>query len=118
MKAILAKLGLSSGPSQILGLLVYWSIFLAFLLSAANVVQLTIVSEFLQQVVLFMPKLIAAILVLGGGLLLGRVSSEVVRKAVEANNIQGATGLSRLTFGILMVFASLMAMQCLGIDTS
>src|SRR5438874_194861 len=47
---ILNKVGFVSAPSRIVGFIVYWLVFLAFLLSAANVVQLTIVSEFLEQV--------------------------------------------------------------------
>lgn len=118
MNDVLGKLGLPAAPSRIIGVLAYWFVFLSFLLSAANVVQLTIVSEFLQQVVLFMPKLVAAVIVLGGGFLLARISSQVVANALRNNRMEGVRAVSRVTYGTLVVFASLMAIQCLGIDAS
>lgn len=115
---VLEKLGLGNSPTVIMGFLVYWLVFLAFLLSAANVVRLTVVSEFLEQVVLFLPKMIAAILVLGGGSFLGHFAAGVVLNSAKANKIKGAAALSKLTHGILVVFAGVMALQRLGIDTT
>jgi len=115
---ILNKLGVGQSPARIIGFLVYWLVFLAFLLSAANVIQLTVVSEFLQQIVLFMPKVIAAVFVLGGGLFLGHFLAEIVLKSAKANNLKGADMLSKATYGILVVFSALMALERLGINTS
>ncbi|HVE13316.1 MAG TPA: hypothetical protein VNI01_07980 [Elusimicrobiota bacterium] len=115
---VLFKLGLGQSPTAILGFLLYWLVFLAFLLSAANVVQLTVVSEFLQQVVLFMPKVIASVLVLGGGLFLSHFAGEVVFSAAKANKIGEAELLSRFAYGIIVVFSSIIALQRLGIDTT
>lgn len=112
------KMGIATAPSRVLGTLVYWLIFLSFLLSAANVVQLTVVSEFLQRVVFFMPKLIAAVVVMGGGFFLARLAAQLVQNAMQANRIQGGAILGSVTSGILIVFAALMALQALGIDTS
>lgn len=113
----LMRLGLGRSMTAVVGFLIYWLIFLAFLLSAANVLQLTIVSEFLQQVVLFMPKLIAAVLVLGGGLFLGHFAGGIVGRAAAANQIKGAGVLSQATSGILIIFSGIMALERLGIDT-
>ena len=115
---VLHKLGLGRSVTALMGFLVYWLIFLAFLLSAANVMQLTVVSEFLEQIVLFLPKMIAAVLVLGGGLFLGHFASEVVERSAQANKIKGAGMLAQATYGIVIVFSAIMALQRLGIDTS
>ena len=115
---ILRKLGVGQSPVSILGFLVYWLVFLAFLLSAANIVELTVVSEFLERVVMFMPKLIASILIMGGGLFLGHFLSEITGNAAKANKLSGAEALAKATQTVVVVFAAIMALERLGIDTA
>ena len=93
LNELLARLGFGQSPSFVIGFLVYWLIILVFLVSAANAVQLTVVSELLQRFVLFVPKLIGAVLVVAGGLLLGHFSGEIVRNAATANKLDGAVAL-------------------------
>ncbi len=118
LNKILYRLGMGNSPTTIVGFLIYWLVFLAFVLSAADVVNLNVVSEFLQKIILFMPKLIAAILIIGGGLFLGHFISDIVLNAAQANEIKGAVGLSKFTFLILVVFSSIMALEHLGFETS
>lgn len=115
---VLFRLGIGRSLTTVLGFLVYWLIFLAFLLSSANVLQLSVVSDFLKQVVLFMPKVIAAVLILGGGLFLAQFLGEVVGRSAQANRIRASAPLSQATFWIMVVFSAVMALQRLGIDTS
>jgi hypothetical protein len=115
---VLRKLGVGQSPVSILGFLVYWLVFLAFLLSAADIVELTVVSEFLERVVMFMPKLIASILIMGGGLFLGHFLSEITGNAAKANNLSGAEALAKATQVVVVIFAAIMALERLGIDTS
>lgn len=118
LNELFARLGFGRSPAFILGFLVYWLIVLVFLVSAANVVQLTVVSELLQKFVLFVPRLIGAILVLAGGLLLGHFLSEIVLNAATANKIHGAMALSKVAQFVVIVFASIIALEQIGIDTT
>lgn len=68
---LLARLGFGRSPAFVIGFLIYWFIILVFLVSAANAAELTAVSQLLERFVLFVPKLISAVLVVAGGLLLG-----------------------------------------------
>lgn len=118
LNELLARLGFGRSPAFVLGFLVYWLIVLVFLVSAANVVELTVVSELLQKFVLFVPKLIGAVLVLAGGLLLGHFSGEIVLNAATANKIHGAMALSKVIQFVVIVFAAIMALEQIGIDTT
>lgn len=118
LNELFARLGFGRSPAFILGFLVYWLIVLVFLVSAADVVQLTVVSELLQKFVLFVPRLIGAVLVLAGGLLLGHFSGEIVLNAATANNIRGAMALSKVAQFVVIVFAAIMALDQIGIDTT
>ena len=118
LNEVLARLGFGRSPGQVIGFLVYWLIILVFLLSAANAVELTVVSELLQEFVLFIPKVIGAVLVLAGGLLLGHLVAEVVQNAAVANRLDWAVGLSKAAQFVVIVFAAIMALHQIGIDTT
>jgi hypothetical protein len=61
---------------------------------------------------------LGAVLVVAGGLLLGHFLGEVVRNAATANKIQGAVGLSKVASFVVVVFAVIMALEQIGIDTT
>jgi len=115
---VLARLGLGKSPSYVLAFLIYWFILFIFIVSAANAVNLTAVSELLERFALFLPALIAAILILFGGLLFARFLSEVVANASAANNIRGGAFLSRASYAVVLVFSVMTALEQLGLKIS
>jgi small-conductance mechanosensitive channel len=118
LNELLARLGMGRSPSFIIGFVAYWLIILVFMLSAANAVKLTVVAQVLQRFLLFMPQLLAAVLVLAAGSLVGRFLGEIVQNAATANRIQGAVALSKVVKFVVVVFAAVMALEQLGIDTT
>lgn len=118
LNELLSHLGFGRSPAYVVGFLVYWLLILVFLVAAANAVQLTVVSQLLERFVLFIPKIIGAVLVLAGGLLVGHFLSEVVQNAATANEIQGGVALSKIARLVVMVFASIMALEQVGLDTA
>lgn len=117
LNELLSHLGFGRSPAFVVGFLVYWLLILVFLVSAADAVQLTVVSQLLERFVLFIPKIVAAVLVLAGGLLLGHFFSEIVQNAATANEIQGGVALSKITRFVVMVFAAIMALEQVGLNT-
>jgi small-conductance mechanosensitive channel len=118
LNELLARLGMGRSPSFIIGFVAYWLIILVFMLSAANAVKLTVVAQVLQRFLLFMPQLLAAVLVLAAGSLVGRFLGEIVQNAATANRIQGSVALSKVVKFVVVVFAAVMALEQLGIDTT
>ncbi|MBI4370516.1 MAG: hypothetical protein HY547_09850 [Elusimicrobia bacterium] len=114
---IISRVGFGRSPSYVIGFLVYWLVVLVFIVSASNVVELTVVSELLENFVLFIPKLIASILILFGGLVLGHFVNQVVGNAAISNNITGGIVLGKIANVVVVIFASLMALEQLGINT-
>lgn len=115
---VLARLGLGRSPAYVVSFLVYWFILLAFIVSAANAADLTVVSELLERFMAFFPGVIAAILILFGGLLFARFLSEVVSNAAAANNIRGGEMLAKAVYVIILGFVSLMACEQLGLQVA
>jgi hypothetical protein len=118
LNEVVARLGFGRSPTFVVGFLVYWLIILVFLVSAANAVQLTVVSELLQRFVLFIPKLIGAVLVMAGGLLFGHFVGEIVLNAALANKLDSAVTLSKVVRFVVIVFSGIMALEQIDIDTT
>ena len=115
---LLARLGMGRSPSFVIGFVVYWLVILAFMLSAANAVKLTVVAMILGRFLEFMPHLFAAIVVLAAGLLLARFLGEVVQNAATANRIHGAVALSKTVKFVIVAFSAVMALEQIGMDMS
>ncbi len=111
---VLARMGLGKSPSYVLSFVVYWFILFIFFVSAANAVNMTIVSELLERFVLFIPQLVAALLILFGGMLFGHFLFEIVTNAAAANNIKGGRTLARAAYVGTMLFSVATAMEQLG----
>lgn len=113
---IIARLGLGPHLTPVAGVVVYAIVLLAFILGAAEAMGLPIVSDYLHRVVAFCPRLISAVLVMGGGLYIGDLAGRIVHRAAEANRIRGSEALVKITHGILVIFSGIIALETLGID--
>jgi hypothetical protein len=115
---VLARLGLGKSPSYVLAFLVYWFILCIFIVSAANAVNMTVVSELLERFVLFLPVVIASLLILFAGLLFARFLSEVIANAASANNIRGGALLAKASYLVVVMFSAMTALEQLGMKMS
>jgi hypothetical protein len=111
---IFARLGLGKSPTYVVSFLIYWFILFIFIVSAANAVNMTIVSDLLERFVLFLPVLVASILILFGGLIFGRFLSQVVVNAAAANNVKGGLFLAQAAYVVTLVFSAATALEQLG----
>ena len=111
---VLARLGMGKSPAYVLSFLIYWFILFIFIVSAANAVNLNVVSELLERFALFLPVLIEALLILFGGLLFARFLREVVLNAAAANNVRGGNILAHAAYILVVVFSAMTAMEQLG----
>lgn len=111
---ICARLGLGKSPAYILSFLVYWFVLFVFIVSAANAVNMTIISDLLERFALFLPQLVAGLLILFAGLLFGRFLSGVVGNAAAANNVRGGAFLASAAYVVTLIFAGMTALEQLG----
>ncbi|MDD5628757.1 MAG: hypothetical protein PHU21_06815, partial [Elusimicrobia bacterium] len=111
---VVARLGLGKSPVYIFSFLTYWFVLFVFFVSAANAVNLNVVSELLERFALFLPVLIGALLILFGGLLFARFLNEIVLNAAAANNVRGGRVLAHAAYILVVVFSAMTAMEQLG----
>ncbi|MBI5883863.1 MAG: hypothetical protein HZB91_12260 [Elusimicrobia bacterium] len=114
---VLTRLGMGKSPTYGICFLIYWFVLFIFIVSAANAVNMTAVSEMLERFLLFLPRILAGVLILFGGLLFARFLSEVVRSASEANSIPGGTQMAQAIHAAVLVFAGITSLEQLGIET-
>ena len=84
LDAILAKGGINSGLSELIGIICYWLSLLVTFVVALNAVGLTVAADLLQRIVLFVPNIIAAVFILIVGMFAAVVVRNIVR--VSASN--------------------------------
>lgn len=95
--------------------LVKWFFIVVFLMSAANILGLNEVSEFLRTVVLYIPNVIVAAVVLLIGILVARFLEGLVMASVRAAKLVSANFLGALTKWSVVIFTLLIALVQLGI---
>jgi hypothetical protein len=102
-------------PSEIVGTLVYWFIMILVIIASLDALGLPIVSDMLNSIFLYIPNVVAAIIVLVLGVLMGNLLSAVVRTAASNAGLKNAEGLGKLSLYAIVVFVAAIALIQLGI---
>ncbi|MBI1998959.1 MAG: hypothetical protein HYS73_01320 [Parcubacteria group bacterium] len=113
---ILGRAGFRLDSGRFLGELVKWFVIVVFLVATLDVLKLTQVNAFLQNVVLaYLPQVIAAALILLIAAVIAQALRKVVIGAAKAANIEAAGLLGGLAKWAVWIFAILIALSQLGI---
>ncbi|MEH6566725.1 MAG: mechanosensitive ion channel domain-containing protein [Halopseudomonas sp.] len=115
---MLARVGITSSVSAIIGKVVYWFVVLTFIVSAAESLGLARVSSTLDVFTLYLPKVFGAALILLAGLLLSHLVNGVVRGAAESMGMDYASGLGRFVQSLLVIITVSLAIGQLQIETA
>ncbi len=95
---------------EFVGNMFFFIVFLIFLNSALDAMKLTILSNLIQRGVLFIPKLIVALIIFGfGWIIAGRVSNSVYNALIK-ENVPEYSLISRFTRFVILLFFSAMAL--------
>jgi len=108
-----ANLKLDSG--KFIGELVRWFFIVVFLMAATDILGLSQVTDFLTQVLLYIPQLIVAVLIILAAVLIANFMQKLVKASVEAAGLKSSHFLAAMTKWAILVFAGLAALLQLGI---
>ena len=111
----LGKGGLNLNSGAFLGGLVRWFIILVFLIAALDVLHLSQVTEFLKEILNYLPQVIVAVLILIAAGLVAEVMKKLVLSSAMAAGIASAGFLATATKWVIWIFAILIALSQLGI---
>lgn len=103
--------GIETDTTGIFGLLIYWLVILAALIIGFNSLGLTYITGLLGEVVLFVPKVIVALLILAFGAYFARFVGNAVVTYCRNIAIQDAEVLGKLAQYAIMTFVVLIALD-------
>lgn len=104
--------------SGVVGWIVKWFIIIATLLTVANILDLNMVSQFLGDVLGYIPSVLVAVIILTIGLVVANFVSELVEKSVSMSDFITTTSIRTLktvTKWVIILFAVMAALSQLGI---
>jgi len=115
VKGFLDKGNIIKTPSEIIGSLVYWFVMILVLIASMDALGLPIVSDILNDIFLYIPNVVAAIIVLILGILFGNLLSAVVRTAASNAGMANAESMGKIALYAIVVFSGAIALIQLGI---
>ena len=111
MDEFLRQGGMRSDTTDIFGQLVYWLVIFTVLVIAFNSLGLTYITDLLGQVVLFVPKVIVALVILAFGAYFAAFVGGAVVTYCRNVGIQDADVLGKLAQYAIVVFVVLIALD-------
>jgi len=115
LTASLARGGLRQAPSQLLGRLVFWTLFLVAILMGIEALEMPATSGLVAGVVRFLPNIVIAVLVLVAGWLLANFAAQAVLIAAVNAQVPLAPLLAGAFRWLVLIFAVAAALTQLGI---
>lgn len=112
------RAGFTLDVGKFLGTLVEWFVILVFLIASLDILGLSSVTVFLQQVILlYLPRVIVAALMIIIGAIASEAARGVITHSARAVGAHGANLSGTVAKWAIMVFAILAALSQLGIGT-
>jgi Conserved TM helix len=115
IEAFLRQGNLTVTLSSILCELIYWLVILVVIVTVANSLGLQMVADLFNKIALYIPNIIAAVLVLVFGTLLARLINRTIFAYLNNIGVEGALTLSTLAEYAIIVFVFFVALEQLQI---
>ncbi len=109
----LERAGTTLDPSTVLAKLVFWTVMLLVILLAANALGVEAVSSLFAELLAYIPNVIAAVIVLVLGILLGEFVKDLV--LASAGGLPGGPTLARAAKVSVILLSAFMALEQLDI---
>ena len=112
----LPQLSLERRLSDIIGLIVFWTVLLFFIATAADTLGLPVLGASVAGLGFYIPRLLGATLVIVVGLVVGTLARDAVTAAAAAAGAPFAAAVGQIVRAAILIAASLIAVAELGID--
>lgn len=111
-------LGVKTPVSEIIAGVVFFLLLLSFMISAVRLMGLEPVARLLEQVLAFLPNLIAAVIVFMLGGVISKFTGDLVTTVTTGAGLSYGRVLGRIVQYLVSLFVLIVALGVLGIDTT
>ncbi|MBI4991835.1 MAG: hypothetical protein HZB99_01315 [Candidatus Harrisonbacteria bacterium] len=109
------RAGMELNSGHFLGQVVYWFLALAFLLAASDILGFFALSNFLRDVLLYLPNVAIAVLIMAAAAVVANLVRHLAQASVMSAKLHAAKFLGAVAWWSVMVFGGLAALSQLGI---
>lgn len=117
LKRFLERGGIEKNPSYVAGLCLYWLIIFSALLMIFNTLELEVASQLITQAILYIPKIIVALILLSLGIFLSRFLGKFVQASARLANIPFPSIIGKIARYAVVGFAIIMVLEYLNVTT-
>ncbi|MCF8070078.1 MAG: mechanosensitive ion channel [Desulfobacterales bacterium] len=114
----LKESGLSELAPKTLATVVFWASLLLFVAAAAQTLGIVAIKDGLSRLAAFLPSLLAAIIVLAGGILLGNLAKTAIQKTVQTLSPGYSRVLGQSARVMVLTVSGMIALSQIGIDST
>lgn len=107
--------GVRPTVSRVVGGFVFWLVLLFFLAAAVERLGLPVLSSSLRQISVYLPNVLAAVVIVLGGVVIGRLAGSAVTAAATSAAIARASAVGRATQVAILLVAAVVALEQIGI---
>ncbi|RYH74739.1 hypothetical protein EVU94_06900 [Flavobacteriaceae bacterium 144Ye] len=97
---------------------VKWVMYIMLIIVVSDILNLTMVSEEISNLLRYLPQLFTALVIFTVGLLLANFVKKSIRSFFESMELSGAKIISQIVFLLILVFVSVTALNQAGVDTN
>ncbi|NJL11641.1 MAG: hypothetical protein HC913_00535 [Microscillaceae bacterium] len=112
-----SQANLMAKPSEWVRKLVYWTVYLLFIVTAAETLGLEVVSAEISKLISYLPRLFAALLIFGIGVYIISFVRDFIRAATATLGMSAGKFISGFVFYILLIILGLTTLKQAGMDT-
>lgn len=120
IKEELEGLGLKFSLGAVMGKIVKWFFIIVTLIAVADVLKIPQITQFLEQVALYIPNVLVAVVILAIGIIIGRLAYDAIKKGTETFKMSSYAAhiLATVAKWSVMVFTVMAALVQLGVASS
>jgi small-conductance mechanosensitive channel len=114
----LSEIGVVSLPADFVSRIAYWLILVVFILAAAESLGIGGVEEALTGILAYLPRFIAALLILVFGGIIARMAGNAIGVLAERSGIKGGVTLGQGMRYVFYIFVAVITVGQLGVETT
>lgn len=103
---------------DVIGRTAFWVVIVIFALTIADVLELTAMGDVIRELLNYLPSVLAAVIVLTVTFAGARLVRDAIAAALRHMRVDFAHTVAAVSFYVLVVFGSVMALDQLGFDTT